>query len=715
MRKSKIMLLLAAGIVLQTTLVMEAASNKAYANQSIQETKSRVEVVGEDGFSKFLEEAKKEAKEKNNEAVFVHLLGKENLHKSGAIDLNTISDPKDLFKDDNGKIEANEKYVFVKIDGKHIAGNNRVVIMNARDVVVSTRKEYEQKFNERKNKLYDFSYENSQIHSLEQIEDDKNFLTLLDAHGVWMGKEIKVSNLFDDVKVYSKVLKIENKLTVNYGVNIGQQDDPDHNKEGYNKNLSFENFKQNDEDIKKMITNAGIKDSDEDREKIKKFAIQMGEVEYDSRGLEKNASSEYNLASDLFAVTMRKRARCVGFSTTAARAFNLMGIPAYVAGAKVQTGQLHAVTRAYYDGAWHTVDLTSDKRPGETAPGFSELLFNRSEDTYGVVVRDFSPKEALANIETLSNAQVMTNTTFENWAKNQKAEDLVLINREAVYDNAKDKSAVERDPKDKIQERLESRKIEKQKAEEQFKQREEQNRIKWEEAEKERAEQRKEQEKERRRLQEQFLRTQKSQETQSSEQETPEKQLDQPSDLPKIERETQVPEMPEVPGDSNIPDMSKELEVPEVPETSESSSIPDMSVVPEVPNTSDIPATPEAPETSETLDIQNISEVPEMPDALEVPNTPETSEASATLNIYETLETDNAPEVEKLSETEKKPEMLQNETTTPEQAEPSKDLPLKVKTKKVLPNTGDTPSIPAWLGSGLLGFLGMVYTKERKK
>ncbi|WP_156021565.1 hypothetical protein [Streptococcus ruminantium] len=506
MKKSKIIFVLAASILLSTTPVMEAASNKAYANQSIQETKSRVEVVREGEFSKFLEEAKKEA---NNKDIFVHLLGKENLHRSSAVNLQNITKPEDLFKDDNGNVEANEKYVFVKIDGKHLAGNNRVVIMNAKDVVVSTRQEYEKEFEKRKSKLHEFSYENSQIHSLEQIEDDKNFLTLLDAHGVWMGREIKANNLFDDVKVYSKVLKIENKLTVNYGVNISQQDDPDYNKEGYNKNLSFDNFKKNDDKIKEMISSAGIKDSDEDREKIKKFAIQMGEVEYDSRGLEKNASSEYNLASDLFAVTMRKRARCVGFSTTAARAFNLMGIPAYVAGAKVQTGQLHAVTRAYYDGAWHTVDLTSDKRPGETAPGFSELLFNRSEDTYEVVVRDFSPKEALANIETLSNAQVMTNTTFENWAKDQKAEDLVLINREAVYDNAKDKSAVERDPKDKIQERLESRKIEKQKAEEQFKQREEQNRIKWEEAEKERAEQRKEQEKERRRLQEQFLEAEK--------------------------------------------------------------------------------------------------------------------------------------------------------------------------------------------------------------
>ncbi|WP_155997410.1 hypothetical protein [Streptococcus ruminantium] len=502
MKKSKIIFVLAASILLSTTPVMEIGTNKVYANQSIQEKKYSVEIVKEEKFAEFLEGAKKEA---NNGEVFVHLLGKENLHRSSAVNLQNITKPEDLFKDDNGNVEANEKYVFVKIDGKHLAGNNRVVIMNANDIVVSTKQEYEEKFSERKNKLDEFSYDTHQIHSLEKIEDDENLLMLLDAHGVWMGKEIKENNLFNDVKVYSKALKIENKLTVNYGVKVHQNNDQEYTKEGYTENLKFENFKQNDYKIREMIDSAGIKDSDEDREKIKKFAIKMGEVEYDFRGLEKNASSEYNLASDLFAVTMRKNARCVGFSTTAARAFNLMGIPAYVAGAKVETGQLHAVTRAYYDGAWHTVDLTSDKRAGDTGSGYSELMFDRSEDKYTEIVKNFSPKEALAHIETLSNAQVMTNATFENWAKDKKAEDLVLINKDAIYNNAKGKSAVERDPQDQIQERLKRREIEKQKAEEQFKQREEQNRIEWEKAEKEKAEKKKAQEEEFRRLQEQFL------------------------------------------------------------------------------------------------------------------------------------------------------------------------------------------------------------------
>ena len=62
--------------------------------------------------------------------------------------------------------------------------------MNENDIVVTTKSEYENKLNERKNDLNNFSYKNGKIHSLEKIEDDKFFFTLLDAHGIWMGVEI---------------------------------------------------------------------------------------------------------------------------------------------------------------------------------------------------------------------------------------------------------------------------------------------------------------------------------------------------------------------------------------------------------------------------------------------------------------------------------------------------------------------------------------------
>ncbi|MDQ8768004.1 LPXTG cell wall anchor domain-containing protein, partial [Streptococcus ruminantium] len=45
-----------------------------------------------------------------------------------------------------------------------------------------------------------------------------------------------------------------------------------------------------------------------------------------------------------------------------------------------------------------------------------------------------------------------------------------------------------------------------------------------------------------------------------------------------------------------------------------------------------------------------------------------------------------------------------------------KAMPSKARTpKKVLPNTGEVPSILAVLGSGLLGFLGIAHTKKKKK
>ncbi|WP_194210229.1 hypothetical protein, partial [Streptococcus ruminantium] len=75
MKKSKIMFVLAASILLLETPVMEIGTNKVYANQSVQEKKYSVEIVKEEKFAEFLEGAKKEA---NNGEVFVHLLGKAN-------------------------------------------------------------------------------------------------------------------------------------------------------------------------------------------------------------------------------------------------------------------------------------------------------------------------------------------------------------------------------------------------------------------------------------------------------------------------------------------------------------------------------------------------------------------------------------------------------------------------------------------------------------
>ncbi|BDD42072.1 GAG-binding domain-containing protein [Streptococcus ruminantium] len=75
------------------------------------------------------------------------------------------------------------------------------------------------------------------------------------------------------------------------------------------------------------------------------------------------------------------------------------------------------------------------------------------------------------------------------------------------------------------------------------------------------------------------------------------------------------------------------------------------------------------------------------------------------------------PKDEKQTQPEgKKPEQPKDKKPVPAPKKAEKAMPSKARTpKKVLPNTGEVPSILALLGSGLLGFLGMSQIKRRKK
>ncbi|MDQ8796520.1 LPXTG cell wall anchor domain-containing protein, partial [Streptococcus ruminantium] len=72
------------------------------------------------------------------------------------------------------------------------------------------------------------------------------------------------------------------------------------------------------------------------------------------------------------------------------------------------------------------------------------------------------------------------------------------------------------------------------------------------------------------------------------------------------------------------------------------------------------------------------------------------------------------PKDEKQTQPEgKKTEQPKDKQLAPAPKKTEKAMPSKPK--KVLPNTGEAPSILALLGSGLLGFLGMSQIKRRKK
>ncbi|BDD42283.1 hypothetical protein GUT189_06160 [Streptococcus ruminantium] len=75
------------------------------------------------------------------------------------------------------------------------------------------------------------------------------------------------------------------------------------------------------------------------------------------------------------------------------------------------------------------------------------------------------------------------------------------------------------------------------------------------------------------------------------------------------------------------------------------------------------------------------------------------------------------PKDEKQTQPEgKKAEQPKDKKPVPAPKKAEKAMPSKARIpKKVLPNTGEAPSILAVLGSGLLGFLGIAHTKKRKK
>ncbi len=96
---------------------------------------------------------------------------------------------------------------------------------------------------------------------------------------------------------------------------------------------------------------------------------------------------------------------------------------------------------------------------------------------------------------------------------------------------------------------------------------------------------------------------------------------------------------------------------------------------------------------------------------------PEGKKAEKPKDEKQTQPEGKKPKDEKQTQPEgKKPEQPKDKKPVPAPKKAEKAMPSKARTpKKVLPNTGEAPSILAVLGSGLLGFLGIAHTKKRKK
>ncbi|HEM5280303.1 TPA: ribonuclease, partial [Streptococcus suis] len=315
---------------------------------------------------------------------------------------------------------------FLVINGKvtqNIHDFPHILVMNKGDVIAHNEEEYRNQMRELRfsgNGDLHNSMEPKRIHALFKIELDSNKRQLLNAAGLGTA-ENSLKNI-NGMTIYSHGLTVDNKYYEDYSKYT-------HNSVK-NINVTKERFIANDDLIHKLIESSEAMKQSSERDKVKAFVQYVANhTTYDweaaNKAVQNYADINYYLGSDLFAVTERQKAMCVGFSTTAARAFNMLGLPAYVVVGKNAEGVPHATARVYYDKKWHTIDgtgfITGNKH--QRSAKYSEKHFSTiGEDSYDVVEAGQEPKA--------ERNYMIIDSNYESWAMKQKTADLLLFNKE---------------------------------------------------------------------------------------------------------------------------------------------------------------------------------------------------------------------------------------------------------------------------------------------
>ncbi|MCG9877409.1 transglutaminase domain-containing protein [Streptococcus suis] len=333
--------------------------------------------------------------------------------------LGTLSTWDELkkFGENNDFLVINDKVTQNIHDFPHI------LVMNKGDVIAHNEEEYRNQMRELRfsgNGDLHNSMEPKRIHALFKIELDSNKRQLLNAAGLGTA-ENSLKNI-NGMTIYSHGLTVDNKYYEDYSKYT-------HNSVK-NINVTKERFIANDGLIHKLIESSEAMKQSSERDKVKAFVQYVANhTTYDweaaNKAVQNYADINYYLGSDLFAVTERQKAMCVGFSTTAARAFNMLGLPAYVVVGKNAEGVPHATARVYYDKKWHTIDgtgfITGNKH--QRSAKYSEKHFSTiGEDSYDVVEAGQEPKA--------ERNYMIIDSNYESWAMKQKTADLLLFNKE---------------------------------------------------------------------------------------------------------------------------------------------------------------------------------------------------------------------------------------------------------------------------------------------
>ncbi|HEM3044428.1 TPA: ribonuclease [Streptococcus suis] len=383
-----------------------------------QKNTNKIEVLDWEAFSKKLKDYS------SDQRFNVFKLGLENR-------VGTLSTWKELE-------EFGKNHDFLAINGKatqNIHESPHILVMNKGDILVNSPEEYKQKVQELQFRGDQANLDNTitnytaqRIHALFPIHVESTKRQLLDAAGLKTADDhARVLN--DNLTIYSHGYSVDNKFFNEYS-HFGFGRDPRVNDIVNKMNVTKNLFTANDDTILKMIQESKASIQPTDSEKVKTFVLSMAnKVHYDweaanTTGINK-AGLSYYFASDLFAVTQRKLATCVGFSTTAARAFNFMGFPAYVVTGVNAKGDAHATTRVFYDGKWHTIDATG-VRGIDQKTVYSDRHFNDiGKDSY----QEVDSKE-LEKLSSGQNNYMVINKEYEEWAMRQKTADLLLFNKE---------------------------------------------------------------------------------------------------------------------------------------------------------------------------------------------------------------------------------------------------------------------------------------------
>ncbi|BDD38022.1 YSIRK-type signal peptide-containing protein [Streptococcus ruminantium] len=176
------------------------------------------------------------------------------------------------------------------------------------------------------------------------------------------------------------------------------------------------------------------------------------------------------------------------------------------------------------------------------------------------------------------------------------------------------------------------------------------------------------------------------------------------------EADKPAPDMPKVPDVPKKPDMPQPP-VPEVPKKPDMPQPP----VPEVPKKPDMPQPP-VPEVPKKPDVPKKPSVPSIPE-------PEKLEMDKSMKVVPGKPKKATPE----AQVPQVPQVQVPQTQAPQLPSPKEEVakvqqqPRAIQSSapaksggKQLPNTGEAASILTLVGSGMLGLLGLAFTKKRK-